>query len=104
MTGVQLPTGAIMGSILFATASRPALGSIQHPIQWVSKPLAPWVKRPVHEADHPSPFSDEVKNEWSYTSTPPIRLHGVVLSYALHTHTHTQLTRDMFHVSPANIT
>jgi hypothetical protein len=21
------------------------------------------------------------KNEWSYTSTPPIRLHGVVLSY-----------------------
>jgi hypothetical protein len=24
----------------------------------------------------------EVKNAWGYTSTPPIRLHGVVLSYA----------------------
>jgi len=22
------------------------------------------------------------KNEWSYTSTPPVRLHGVVLSLA----------------------
>jgi hypothetical protein len=26
--------------------------------------------------------SDEVKNAWRYTSTPPIRLHGVVLSEA----------------------
>jgi hypothetical protein len=34
----------------------------------------------VREADHSPPFSAEVKNAWSYTSTPPIRLHGVVLS------------------------
>jgi hypothetical protein len=26
------------------------------------------------------PSSAEVKNAWSYTATPPIRLHGVVLS------------------------
>jgi hypothetical protein len=26
------------------------------------------------------PSSAEVMNEWRYTSTPPIRLHGVVLS------------------------
>jgi hypothetical protein len=26
------------------------------------------------------PSSVMVKNEWSYTSTPPIRLHGMVLS------------------------
>jgi hypothetical protein len=32
------------------------------------------------EADHSLPSSSEVKNAWSYTSTPPIRLHGVVLS------------------------
>jgi hypothetical protein len=38
------------------------------------------VKRPGHEAHHSPPSSVEVKNEWSYTSTPPIRLHGVVLS------------------------
>jgi len=24
---------------------------------------------------------DRVKDAWSYTSTPPIRLHGVVLKY-----------------------
>jgi hypothetical protein len=35
------------------------------------------VMRPRHEV-HPSPpRSAEVKNEWSYTSTPPISLHGV---------------------------
>jgi len=27
------------------------------------------VKRPRHKADHSPPSSDEVKNEWSYTST-----------------------------------
>jgi hypothetical protein len=32
------------------------------------------------EDDHSPPSSAEVKNGWSYTSTPPIRLHGVVLS------------------------
>jgi hypothetical protein len=38
------------------------------------------VKRPGREADHSPPSSAEVKNGWSYTSTPPIRLHGVVLN------------------------
>jgi hypothetical protein len=38
------------------------------------------VKRPGHEADHSPQSSAKVKNAWSYTSTPPIRLHGVVLS------------------------
>jgi hypothetical protein len=28
------------------------------------------VKRPGCETDHSPPSSDEVKNEWSYTSTP----------------------------------
>jgi hypothetical protein len=38
------------------------------------------VKRSESETDHSPPSSAKVKNEWSYTSTPPIRLHGVVLS------------------------
>jgi hypothetical protein len=43
--------------------------------------LFPWgVKRSGREADHLPPSSAEVKNARSYTSTPPIRLHGVVLS------------------------
>jgi hypothetical protein len=38
------------------------------------------IKRPAREADHSPPPSAEVKNAWSYTNTPRIRLHGVVLS------------------------
>jgi hypothetical protein len=33
-----------------------------------------------HEADHSPPSTAKVKNIWSYTSTHPIRLHGVVLN------------------------
>jgi len=39
------------------------------------------VKRPDREADHSPPPSGQVRNAWSYTSTPSIRLHGVVLSW-----------------------
>jgi hypothetical protein len=39
------------------------------------------VKRPEFEADHSPLSSAEVKNAWSYISTPPIRLHGVVLGF-----------------------
>jgi len=60
-TGVRLPAGAIMGILLFATVSRPALGPTHSPIQWVPTCLSLGVKRPGREA--------EVKNAWSYTST-----------------------------------
>jgi hypothetical protein len=40
------------------------------------------VKRPGREVYHSPPSSAEVKNAWSYTFTPPIRLHGVVLIYS----------------------
>jgi hypothetical protein len=39
-----------------------------------------WGKAAGREADHSPPSSAEAKNAWSYISTPPIRLHGVVLS------------------------
>jgi hypothetical protein len=38
------------------------------------------VKQPGHEADHSHPSSAKVKYVWSYIYTPPIRLHGMVLS------------------------
>jgi hypothetical protein len=38
------------------------------------------VKRPGRQIDHSPPPRAEVNNAWSYTSTPPLRLHGVVLS------------------------
>jgi hypothetical protein len=69
------------GIFLFTTASRTALGPTQPPIQWVPGTLSLGVKGPGREGDHSPPSSAEV-NAWSYTSTPPICLHGVVLSWA----------------------
>jgi len=60
-TGVRLSAEAgiiyYLLFFLFATASSPALGPTQPPIQ-----LAPGVKRPGREADHSPPSSAEVKN------------------------------------------
>jgi hypothetical protein len=39
-------------------------------IQWVPGTPFLGVKRPGHEADHSPPSSADVKNAWSYTSTP----------------------------------
>jgi hypothetical protein len=43
--------------------------------------LSPGIKRLEREANQSLPFSAEVKNAWSYTSTLAC-LHGVVLSQA----------------------
>jgi hypothetical protein len=58
----------VAGIFLFATAFRQVLGPTKPPIQQV----------PGRETDHSAPFSADVKNAWSYTSTSPIFLHGVV--------------------------
>jgi len=68
------------GFLLSATAWRPALGLTQSPIRWVPGALSPLVNWLGHEADHTSPFSTEIKNAWSYTSTLQIRLHDVEFS------------------------
>jgi hypothetical protein len=49
---------------------RTALGPTQPPNQWVPGALSLGVKRPRREADHSPPSSAEVKNAWSYISTP----------------------------------
>jgi hypothetical protein len=69
-----------MGIFFFATASEPALGPAQPPIQWVLVTLSLGVKRPGREADHSPPSSAEVKNAWSYTPTSPVCFQGMVLS------------------------
>jgi hypothetical protein len=65
--GVRVP----VGSRIFSKSSRPTLGSMQPPIQWVPRALSPGLKRPEREADHSTPASAEVKKMWIYTSTPP---------------------------------
>jgi hypothetical protein len=64
----------------FATTFRQAVGPTKPPIQWVTVALSPGVKRPKREASPSPPPYVEVRNTWRYTSTPPIRLQGVVLS------------------------
>jgi hypothetical protein len=59
-----------VGIFLFTTVSRMALGATQPSIQWVPGALSFGVKWPGREADHSPPSSAEVKNEWSYASTP----------------------------------
>jgi hypothetical protein len=68
-----------LGIFLFTTMSRLALGLTQPPIQWVSGEISLGVKRPGREADHSPPSSAEVRNAWSYTSTP-VHLKGMVFS------------------------
>jgi hypothetical protein len=71
--GVQFPAEATTGISLFLTASRQALGPTQPPTHWIPEAPTPGVKLTTH------PPSAEVKNAWSYTSTPPVCLHGVVV-------------------------
>jgi hypothetical protein len=61
-------------------SSPPYLGPIEPPIQWAPEVLSLGIKWPGCEADHSPPSSAEVKNAWSYTSTPPVHLHGMMLS------------------------
>jgi len=61
---------------LFSKFFGPALGPIQPPVRWY-RGSYPEVKRSGRDVDQSHPSSAETKNEWSYTSTPPICLHGV---------------------------
>jgi hypothetical protein len=63
-------------NVIFSTASRPALGPTQPPIQWVPGAPSPGVERPGREADH-SQVVQEYMDRYIHS---PIRLHGVVLN------------------------
>jgi hypothetical protein len=72
MIEVQFPAGAWILSLHLCVQR--GSGAHQSPIQW-----EPALKCLGHTADYSPATSAEVKNAWNYTSTPPIRLHGVVL-------------------------
>jgi hypothetical protein len=75
MTRVQFPAGAIREIFLFTTMSRLAVGPTQPPIQSV-----PGVKKLEHKGDHSPPSRYNVKNVWSYASTPTKSPHGMMLN------------------------
>jgi hypothetical protein len=66
----------------FSLHHRVQTGSGTHPASYPmgTRGLYLGVKWPGREADHSSPPNAGVKNACSYTSTPPIRLHGVMLN------------------------
>jgi len=76
---IKLPAGEIMGPF-FATTSRLAVEPTHLLPSDYGGVLHLGVKRLRREADCSPLSSAEVKNAWSYTSTPPVSLHGVVLS------------------------
>jgi hypothetical protein len=70
VTGCGLDDRGVEVRVLVGS-SRPALGSIQPPIQWIPGALSPGVKRPGRKAGHSPPASAEVKKMWIYTSAHP---------------------------------
>jgi len=55
----SIPGRGSDGNFLFATASRPALGSTQPPMPWLPGVPSPGVKRLEREADYSPPSSGE---------------------------------------------
>jgi hypothetical protein len=72
---------AVAGNLSHYPASvQNGSGPNQPPFQWIPGAPSLGVKRPGAWSWPLTSFNAEVKNTWSYTSTPPIRLHGLVLS------------------------
>jgi hypothetical protein len=64
---------------LYYMTFRPALRSIQPPVQWVPVAVSPGIKQQGREADHLSPSSAEVKNVEVLRSLS-VHLNGAVLN------------------------
>jgi hypothetical protein len=55
----------------FFRVSRRNLGPIYSAVRWVPGAISPEINRPGGEVDRSTSSYAEVKNAWSYTSTPP---------------------------------
>jgi len=67
------------GNFCLRSASKKNSGA--HPVSFLmgTRAVIPTVKLQDRGTDHSTPSSAEVKNAWSYNSTPPIRFCGVML-------------------------
>jgi hypothetical protein len=61
----------------FLRLSRPPLDPIKPHVQWVWGFFPRGIMCLGHEVNYSPSFRAEVKNEWSYTPSSPICLHGV---------------------------
>jgi hypothetical protein len=64
------------GVFVFSTTWRPYLGSFKLSLQWKLRFIL-WGKAAGSWICHSPPPSSEVKNEWSYSFTPSVCLHGM---------------------------
>jgi len=65
---------------LFSTTSGPAWGPPSLLPNGHGRLFTLELKRPGHKVDHSPQSSSEIKKAWTYTSTHPIRLNGVMLN------------------------
>jgi hypothetical protein len=71
---------SIRGKIFLSSiTSRPALGPVQPPVQWILEAVCLGVKQHGCETDHSPPCSAEVKNGGAVFPLP-ICLHGIMLN------------------------
>jgi hypothetical protein len=75
--GVRIPAGA--GNFVHHRCIQTGSGTYPAPIQWILGSLSLGVKRPGREADNTHPSGADIKKACSYTSSPSIRFHVVVL-------------------------
>ena len=71
-SGVHFSTGT-EGFFSFTETSKRLLRSTQPTIQWVPK-ICVWVAAAGTGGRPLNPYNAKVKNEWTYTSAPHIRL------------------------------
>jgi hypothetical protein len=77
--GIATGYGAGRGKIFhFSTASRPALGPTQPPMQWV-----PGVERQGREADHSPTSGAEMKNSGAVSPFPHIKYRDSITFHLL---------------------
>jgi hypothetical protein len=76
LAGVRIPVRYGQEVFFSPKPSIPALGPTQPSLQWVPG-FCPGLKHTGHEVVHSFPSSTELKNEWSYVSTPPTYLCGM---------------------------
>lgn len=72
--GVRIPAPTQI--FLSSKSSRPVWGPLSPLFDsyWV---YFPRVKQPGCDVDHSSPSGAEVQNQWSHTSTPPVRIYAM---------------------------